>query len=66
MGLIDWIVIAVIALVIGGASAYIVKEKKSGKKCIGCPYSCSCGAKGKEAGSCGGCGGGCHCADESK
>ncbi|MBQ8817736.1 MAG: FeoB-associated Cys-rich membrane protein [Clostridia bacterium] len=39
----DIIVIAVIVLIIGGASAYIVKAKKSGKKCIGCPDSCSCG-----------------------
>ena len=36
------IAIAVIVLVIGGACVYIVKEKKKGKKCIGCPYSCSC------------------------
>ena len=43
----DWIVIGVIVLVIGGAVAYIIKAKKSGKKCIGCPDSGSCG------GSCG-------------
>ena len=42
MELIDIIVIAVIVLIIGGASAYIIKAKKSGKKCIGCPDSCSC------------------------
>ena len=66
MGFVDWIVIAVIVLIVGGASAYIIKAKKSGKKCIGCPDSCSCSAKGKAAGGCGGCGGGCHCADEGK
>ena len=65
MGLIDYVVIAVIALIIGGAVAYIVKAKKSGKKCIGCPDSCSCGAKNKkQSGGCGNCGGGCHCHEE--
>ncbi len=41
----DFIAIAVIVLVVGGATAYIIKAKKSGKKCIGCPDACSCGAK---------------------
>ncbi|MBE6654795.1 MAG: FeoB-associated Cys-rich membrane protein [Ruminococcaceae bacterium] len=36
------IIIAVIALIVGGALAYIIKAKKSGKKCIGCPYGDSC------------------------
>jgi hypothetical protein len=58
MTLTDWIVIGVIALVIGGAVAYIVKAKKSGKKCIGCPDSCACSASNSKntcGGSC------CHC-----
>lgn len=37
------IAIALVVLIIGGALAYIIKSKKSGKKCIGCPYSASCG-----------------------
>ena len=46
------IAIALVVLIIGGAVAYIIKSKRSGKKCIGCPYSdsCSggcCGEKGK-------------------
>ena len=49
MELVDYIVIAAIVLVVGGAIAYIIKAKKSGKKCIGCPDSGSCG------GSCAGC-----------
>ncbi len=37
------IIIAVIILVIVGlAAAYVIKEKKAGKKCIGCPYSSEC------------------------
>ena len=39
------IAIALVVLIIGGAVAYIVKAKKSGKKCIGCPYSDSCCGK---------------------
>ena len=42
----DIIVVAVIVLVIGGAVAYILREKKRGKKCVGCPYGNSCSAKG--------------------
>ncbi len=55
MTLTDMIVIAVIVLIIGGAAAYIVKAKRSGKKCIGCPDSASC-AKGSS-----GCGSCCQC-----
>ncbi|MBQ9759905.1 MAG: FeoB-associated Cys-rich membrane protein [Clostridia bacterium] len=60
----DIIVIAVILLIVGAASAYIIKAKKSGKKCIGCPDSCSCSAKSKKAedGTCGSC---CNCGKES-
>ena len=46
------VAIALIALVIGGAIVYIIQSKKSGKKCIGCPFADSCGTK---KGSCGGC-----------
>ena len=53
MGWTDIIVIAVIVLIIGGATAYIVKEKKNGKKCIGCPYSSTCSSNAKT--SCGAC-----------
>ena len=38
----DYIIIAIVASIIGGAIGYIVKAKKSGKKCIGCPDSSSC------------------------
>ncbi len=44
----DIIVIAIIGLILGGAIAYIIKAKKKGKKCIGCPYAGSCGAKSCE------------------
>ena len=53
MGIADYIIIAVIGLILGLAGAYVYKAKKSGKKCIGCPDSgkgYSCGQ-----GGCGGC-----------
>ena len=36
------IAIAAIVLIIGGALFYIIRSKKKGKKCIGCPYGDSC------------------------
>ena len=47
----DIIIIAIIVLIIGSASFYIYKAKKSGKKCIGCP----------DGGSCSACKNGCSC-----
>ena len=38
----DIIIGATLILIIGGAIYKIVKEKKSGKKCIGCPCRGSC------------------------
>ena len=49
MNPIDIVIIVVIALIIGGAIAYIVKNKKDGKGCIGCPGASKCG------GHCGSC-----------
>ena len=43
MGAADYLVVFVIAIIIGGAVLYIRKAKKSGKKCIGCPHGGSCG-----------------------
>ena len=51
MNPIDIVVIAVIVLVIGGVSVYIIRAKKKGQKCIGCPYAKQCGKCGC---SCGG------------
>lgn len=38
----NFIVIAIVVLIICIASWYIIREKKKGKKCIGCPYSDCC------------------------
>ncbi len=54
MNPVDIIAIAVIALIIGGAVAYIIRAKKSGKGCIGCPYSGSCSKCNRTKGGCSG------------
>ena len=42
MNFVEIIVVVAVALVIGLATVYIVKEKRKGKKCIGCPYVTEC------------------------
>ena len=49
----DLIVIAVVGAMFIAAVAYIVKEKKRGTVCIGCPSAGTCG------GGCKGCHGSC-------
>ena len=46
----DIILIAVLAVIIGLAVFYVYKSKKSGKKCIGCPYGSQCCSKSNEGG----------------
>lgn len=50
------IIIAVVAVIVGSAVAYIIKEKKRGTVCIGCPSAGTC------SGHCSGCTG-CHTDD---
>ena len=50
------IAISIIVLIIGLALFYIIKAKKRGRKCIGCPNSKTCGKK--QSPNCGGC---CGC-----
>lgn len=51
----DFIVICVLLLVIGAAIIYIIREKKKGTKCIGCPAEGACCGKGKEGAQCSEC-----------
>lgn len=37
------ILILILAAIIGFAAFYIIREKKRGRKCIGCPYACKGG-----------------------
>ena len=48
--MVDLIVLGVVALLVGGAVAYIVREKRRGAKCIGCS---ACTSNHKD--------GSCHC-----
>ena len=38
------VIIAVVAIIVAAAAGYVYKEKKRGKKCIGCPGG-SCASK---------------------
>lgn len=44
------LLIAILLLILGLAAFYIIREKKRGAKCIGCPHSRTCRAHG---GTCG-------------
>ena len=48
--MINVIILAVVLLLVGGAIAYIIKAKKKGVTCIGCPAGGHC--SGKCNGSC--------------
>lgn len=50
--MVDLIIIAIIVIILTVTIRYIVKEKKNGAKCIGCPSGKTCG---------GSCGSQCHC-----
>ena len=52
--MIDYIIIAILAVVVTAIICYIVRAKRRGQACIGCPHSKQCGGK-------------CHCgADKEK
>lgn len=51
----DIIVIGIILLILGAAVWYIIKQKKKGAKCIGCPSSKTC------SGNCSSCNSNCGC-----
>ena len=59
------IAIVITVLILGGAVGYIIKAKKSGKRCIGCPDSASCGKGSSCSGNCSCCNGG-GCGNEPK
>lgn len=41
----DIIVLLICAIIIGLAIRYIIKSKKQGVQCIGCPHAKTCGSK---------------------
>ena len=46
------IALVVIGLLVGGAVAYIIRAKKRGQKCIGCPYSGQCPSQQNNCSGC--------------
>ena len=42
------LIIAVLLVIVGCAVAYVVKEKKKGIKCIGCPNAKNCSMSQKQ------------------
>ena len=51
----DYIALAVVAIIVVAAVIYIIKQKKSGAGCIGCPHANMCPSKG-----------GCSCCKDKK
>lgn len=41
------IAIVLLALILGGAALYVIRSKKQGRKCVGCPSGGNCGQCGK-------------------
>ena len=66
----DLIILAVVVGIVGTAIVYIVKAKKSGTKCIGCPDAATCGKCSAGGCSCSGCGcsgaSGCSCHTDTR
>lgn len=54
---IDIIVSVALVVIIGAAVAYIIRAKKRGIKCVGCPYAKQCG---------GNCSGNCESSDNKE
>ena len=48
----NFIVILIVIAIVGAAVAYIIREKKRGVKCIGCPAAATCPNSGKCMGNC--------------
>lgn len=60
--MIDFVVGGIVVAAVGLALAYIIKSRKNGVKCIGCPEGrncCSCGHTGESASVCGSDNGSC-------
>ena len=58
-----FIALAVTVLIVIGAIVYVVRAKKKGKKCIGCPDGCCPSANKTDTSSCSCC---CGCGGEDK
>ena len=62
MGFADYILIGAIVLIVGLAAFYVVRAKRKGVNCIGCPSGCNCSNKDNEEKQASvGCSGNCSC-----
>ena len=61
----DFILVLVLIAVLGTSISYIVREKKRGVKCIGCPVEGGCPHK-KNHTACGSAEGQCSCHTKSE
>ena len=41
----DMLVVIILGIILGFVISYIIKEKKKGTKCIGCPNATTCSKK---------------------
>lgn len=57
MTIVDYIAIAAIILIVGASVFYIIRAKRRGEKCVGCPCAKQCG---------GNCNGGCGNSEADK
>lgn len=52
--MIDFIIVGILIIIVGAAVIYIVRERKHGTKCIGCPAGGQCSGKCSGSYTCGG------------
>ncbi len=57
----DIIIIGILLIVVGGAVFYIIRAKKNGAKCIGCPAGGNCPGKNSGKSACA-----CNCQTDTK
>lgn len=57
----DFLILGILLIIIGVAVVYIIKAKKSGAKCIGCPADGNCSGKKDGHSECG-----CGCCSEKE
>ena len=48
----NFIIIGIVAVIIAAAVIYIVRAKKKGQKCIGCPHGGNCSKNNASSGCC--------------
>lgn len=59
--MVNFIIIAVVALIVAGVGLYLYRAKKRGDHCIGCPHGKQCSKNCQ-----GGCNGHCDNSDKNK